>query len=115
MLATIEAEASEALALLGSKGTPLVLPEIPAQIPMVHFTEALEIVLRETGEDARGEPDLAPAHERALGEWAQREHGSAFLFVWGYPMVKRPFYTHADPQRPAYSIVLTCSFAGWSL
>ncbi len=115
MLAAIQSEAPEALALLGGKGTPLQLPEIPAQIPVVHFTEALEIVLRETGEDARGEPDLAPAHERALGEWARREHGSAFLFVWGYPMVKRPFYTHPDPERPAYSNSFDLLFRGLEL
>jgi nondiscriminating aspartyl-tRNA synthetase len=115
MLASIQAEAADSLALLGSKGVPLQLPEIPAQIPAVHFTEALEIVLRETGEDARGEPDLAPAHERALGEWARREYGSAFLFVWGYPMVKRPFYTHADPQRPAYSNSFDLLFRGLEL
>ena len=70
----------------------------PAEIPAVHFTEALAIA----GAPA-DEPDLAPAHERALGEWARREHGSDFLFVTGYPMAKRPFYTHPDPARPAYS------------
>ena len=40
------------------------------------------------------EPDLAPEHERALGAWALEEHGSDFLAVEGYPMAKRPFYTH---------------------
>ena len=39
--------------------------------------------LRAAGAPA-DEPDLAPAHERALGEWARREHGSDFLFVTGY-------------------------------
>jgi nondiscriminating aspartyl-tRNA synthetase len=115
MLASIQAQAPEALALLGSGKAPLRLPEIPEIIPAVHFTEAQEIVLRETGEDARGEPDLAPAHERALGEWASREHGSDFLFVWGYPMVKRPFYTHPDPERPDYSNSFDLLFRGLEL
>lgn len=43
---------------------------------------------------------LSPQDERWLGEWAMAEYGSDFLFVTGYPMVKRPFYTHADPERP---------------
>ena len=66
----------------------------------IHFADALELVGKATGEDLSGEPDLAPAHERWLGEWAQREYGSDFLFVEGYPMAKRPFYTHPDPARP---------------
>ena len=82
---------------------------------MIHFTEAQELVLKESGEDARGEPDLAPAHERVLGEWAQRVHGSDFLFVWGYPMVKRPFYTHPDPDRPGYSRGFDLLFRGLKL
>ncbi len=111
MVAAIrEHEEDAALALLG-----LSLPEVPATIPAVHFTEAQDIVRRETGEDARGEPDLAPAHERALGAWALREHGSDFLFVTGYPMAKRPFYTHPDPDRPGYSNGFDLLFRGLEL
>ena len=86
MMATISARAA----------TPT--PKVPAEIPAVHFAEALRIA--QAPDD---EPDLAPAHERALGEWALREHGSAFVYVTGYPMRKRPFYTHPDPADPAYS------------
>ncbi|GIM97454.1 aspartate--tRNA(Asn) ligase [Paractinoplanes toevensis] len=83
--------------------TPKVLPEIPA----VSFTEALRIAGA-----AEGEEDLAPAHERALGEWALREHDSEFLYVTGYPMRKRPFYTHPDPASPAYSNGFDLLFRG---
>jgi nondiscriminating aspartyl-tRNA synthetase len=65
------------------------LPVVPEEIPVIHFAEALELV----GAPA-DEPDLAPEHERALGAWALAEHGSDFLAVEGYPMAKRPFYTH---------------------
>jgi nondiscriminating aspartyl-tRNA synthetase len=91
------------------------LPEVPECVPSVHFTEALEMVWRETGEDARGEPDLSPAHERWLGAWAQREHGSDFVFVTGYPMSKRPFYTHPDPARPTHSNSFDLLFRGMEL
>jgi nondiscriminating aspartyl-tRNA synthetase len=83
---------------------------VPASIPWVHFTEALKIA----GAPA-DEPDLAPAHERAVGEWARREHGSDFVFVTGYPMVKRPFYTHPDPARPSHSNGFDLLFRGVEL
>jgi nondiscriminating aspartyl-tRNA synthetase len=60
----------------------------------------------------RDEPDLAPAHERWLGDWALRRHRSDVLFVVGYPMKKRPFYTHPDPLRPAYSNGFDLLFRG---
>ena len=50
-----------------------------------------------------GEPDLAPEGERWLGEYAKGEHASDFVFVTGYPLAKRPFYTHPDPARPELS------------
>ena len=59
--------------------------------------------------------DLSPQDERWLGEWAQREHGSDFLFVTGYPMGKRPFYTHPDPMRPGYSNSFDLLFRGTEL
>jgi nondiscriminating aspartyl-tRNA synthetase len=110
MLGAIRAEASDAVALLGT-----CLPEVPPTIPRIHFAEAQELIARATGEDVRGEPDLAPAHERWLGAWAEREHGSELLFVVGYPMVKRPFYTHPDPERPAYSNSFDLLFRGLEL
>ncbi|MCB0152036.1 MAG: hypothetical protein KDE01_30815, partial [Caldilineaceae bacterium] len=67
------------------------------------------------GVDVRGEPDLSPQDERWLGEWALREHGSDFLFVTGYPMAKRPFYTHPDPTRPGYSNSFDLLFRGTEL
>jgi nondiscriminating aspartyl-tRNA synthetase len=85
---------------------------VPAQIPSVHFADALELVGRALGEDLSAEPDLAPAHERWLGEWAVREHGSDFLFVTGYPMAKRPFYTHPEPARPTHSNSFDLLFRG---
>jgi nondiscriminating aspartyl-tRNA synthetase len=74
------------LALLGA-----ALPDVPAEIPHIHFSHAQELIFQRHGVDVRGEPDLSPQDERWLGEWARAEHGSDFLFVTGYPMRKRPF------------------------
>ena len=91
------------------------LPAVPTSIPHVHFSEAQEWIYRTHGVDVRGEPDLSPQDERWLGEWARAEHGSDFLFVSGYPMVKRPFYTHPDPRRPGYSNSFDLLFRGQEL
>ena len=71
-------------------------PEVPAEIPWVHFAD--------TGVD---DVDLAPADERRLCE----AHGE-FLFVTGFPMEKRPFYTHPEPARPRYSNSFDLLFRG---
>ncbi|GHJ45090.1 aspartate--tRNA(Asp/Asn) ligase [Catellatospora sp. TT07R-123] len=92
---------------VGELGFELNLPEVPAEIPALHFSEALKIA--GAPED---EPDLAPAHERAIGDWAVREHGSEFVFVTGYPMVKRPFYTHPEPGDPRWSNSFDLLFRG---
>jgi nondiscriminating aspartyl-tRNA synthetase len=91
------------------------LPEVPAAIPAVAFDEAQRLVEAATGERVVGEPDLAPGHERWLGEWARREHGSDLLFVVGYPMAKRPFYTHPSPTDPASSNSFDLLFRGVEL
>ena len=62
-----------------------------------------------------GEPDLAPAHERWLGEWARQTYDSDYLFVVGYPLAKRPFYTHPDPSRPGASNGFDLLFRGLEL
>lgn len=86
------------------------VPEVPAEIPVIHFTEALALVGAPDDE-----PDLAPEHERALGAWALEEHGSDFLAVEGYPMAKRPFYTHPQPSDPRWSNSFDLLFRGLEL
>jgi nondiscriminating aspartyl-tRNA synthetase len=95
--------ATREAALLG-----VAVPAVPAEIPSLHYARAQELL----GTD---EPDLAPADERWLSDWAWREHGSEFLFVTGYPMAKRPFYTHPDPARPGYSNSFDLLFRGLEL
>jgi nondiscriminating aspartyl-tRNA synthetase len=91
------------------------VPGVPASIPVVHFDDAQRMLEVALDERVIGEPDLAPAHERWLGEWAAEEHGSEFLFVEGYPLAKRPFYTHPDPARPGASNSFDLLFRGIEL
>ena len=110
MTEAIREKAPGAVSLLGMQ-----LPEVPASIPVIAFDDAQRMIARETGEDVIGEPDFAPAHERWLGDWSMREFGAEFLFVVGYPMVKRPFYTHPDPARPEFSNSFDLIFRGMEL
>jgi nondiscriminating aspartyl-tRNA synthetase len=98
-----------------ARSADLELPRVPETIPAVDFSEAQAMIATATGEDLAGEPDLAPAHERWVGEWARREHDSDFVFVTGYPMAKRPFYTHPDPGRPEFSNSFDLIFRGLEL
>ncbi len=98
------------LALLGA-----AVPEVPAVIPSIYYPEAQELLLARYGVDARGEPDLAPEHERLLGRWAAEEHGSDFVYVTGYPTAKRAFYTHPNPADPRYSNSFDLLFRGVEL
>jgi nondiscriminating aspartyl-tRNA synthetase len=110
MLAGVERRARDAAALLR-----IDVPRVPDEIPAIDFSEAQSMIAAATGEDLAGELDLAPAHERWLGEWSRREHGSDLVFVTGYPMAKRPFYTHPDPGRPQFSNSFDLLFRGLEL
>jgi nondiscriminating aspartyl-tRNA synthetase len=105
MVDVIAESVPDAVGLLG-----VDLPAVPEQIPVVHFAEALAIV----GADP-DEPDLAPEHERALGRWAHAEHGSDLLAVEGYPLRKRAFYTHPQPDDPRWSNSFDLLFRGLEL
>ena len=110
MVEAISERAHAALDLL-----ELTMPEVPLDVPVVAFEEAQEMIEGATRRPTLGEPDLSPADERWLGDWARQEHGSEFVFVTGYPMVKRPFYTHPDPANPAASNSFDLLFRGLEL
>jgi nondiscriminating aspartyl-tRNA synthetase len=110
MVESVVASARPALHLL-----ELDPPEVPAEIPVVGFDDTQRMIEVATGRRVIGEPDLSPADERWLGAWAHAEHGSDFVFVTGYPMAKRPFYTHPDPSNPAASNSFDLLFRGLEL
>jgi nondiscriminating aspartyl-tRNA synthetase len=83
---------------------------VPAEIPVIHFSDALSIAGAPPDE-----PDLAPAHERAIGRWAAETHGTEFIAVEGYPMIKRPFYTHPQPGDERWSNSFDLLFRGQEL
>jgi nondiscriminating aspartyl-tRNA synthetase len=105
MVAGVHEHAAAAVERTGAE-----VPVVPDEIPVIHFCDALALV--GAPED---EPDLAPEHERALGAWALAEHGSDFVAVEGYPMAKRPFYTHPQPGDERWSNSFDLLFRGLEL
>jgi nondiscriminating aspartyl-tRNA synthetase len=105
MVAAVRERAPGAVELL-----EVDVPNVPAEFPLLHFREALKIA----GAPA-DEPDLNPAHERALGDWAKEVHGSDFVVVEGYPTAHRAFYSHPDPADPHWSRSFDLIFRGTEL
>jgi nondiscriminating aspartyl-tRNA synthetase len=91
------------------------LPMAPEHFPAISFVEAQNLIAERYGEDCRHEPDLSPQHERWLCEWARQEHNSDYLFVTGFPMSKRPFYTHPNPSDKKYANGFDLLFRGLEL
>jgi nondiscriminating aspartyl-tRNA synthetase len=84
--------------------TAPLLPE--GKFPTLTLSEAQAILEDECGVKARGEPDMEPEHERKICEWAKEKHGSDFVFIIVYLIVKCAFYTYEDP----FEVLFFCGF-----
>ncbi len=105
MVDAIHEKAADCVELLG-----VDVPVVAAEIPLLHFRDALKIA----GAPA-DEPDLAPAHERAVGAWAKERYDSDLVVVEGYPTANRAFYSHPDPAEPRWSRSFDLIFRGIEL
>jgi nondiscriminating aspartyl-tRNA synthetase len=97
------------------KALKVAMPLAPEKFPAISFREGQKLIAERYGEDCSHEPDLSPQHERWLGEWAREVHQSDYVFVTGFPMSKRPFYTHPDPNDPDYANGFDLLFRGMEL
>lgn len=91
------------------------LPVMLEVTPTLSLTEAQEKVFAKTGRDVRGEKDLNPEDERALCELIKEETGSDFVYVYGYPTRKKPFYVYPSPTNPEFNegMDLLCRGVEW--
>jgi len=110
MLDHVKQQHAADLSLVGPK-----MPDVPAHIPEMDFREAQALIAQSAGWDPRGEPDLAPADEKWLGDYARDKMGSDFLFVTGYPTEKRPFYTMPASHDPTVTNGFDLLFRGTEL
>lgn len=88
------------------------VPRVPAKIPIMKLREAQALIKKEMGEDCTNEPDLDPAHERWLSEYALKNLDSDFLFITHYPVSKRPFYTYEDENDKGFTKSFDLLFRG---
>lgn len=95
ILSEVERQCPRELAMLGA-----TLPAMIEKTPTMSLKEAQEKIFDVTGRDTRGEKDLNPEDERAICEIIKNETGSDFVFVYGYPTRKKPFYVYPNPENP---------------
>lgn len=83
------------------------VPAVPEKpFPVLTLREAQKIL------GAAEEPDLEPAQERAICEWAKKEHGSDFVFITRFPTHKRAFYTYEHAEEEPWSRGFDLLFRG---
>jgi nondiscriminating aspartyl-tRNA synthetase len=88
------------------KELELLKVELPVMIektPTLSMREAHEKILRVTGRDNRGDKDLSTEDEKDISEIIKNETGSDFVFVYGYPTRKKPFYVFPSETDPEYN------------
>ncbi len=95
ILAQVGEKCAPELAMLGA-----TLPTMIEKTPTLSLMEAQEKIFTASGRDVRGEKDLNPEDERTICEIIKNETGSDFVFVYGYPTRKRPFYVYPNPDKP---------------
>jgi len=110
ILKEVEEKCAAELKLLGTK-----LPVIIDKTPTLSLTEAQEKIFAKNGRDVRGEKDLNPEDERELCVIIKEETGSDFVYVYGYPTHKKPFYVYPNPENPEFNegMDLLCRGVEW--
>ena len=91
------------------------LPVMIEKTPTYSLTEAQNMIFEKNGRDVRGEKDLNAQDEREICEIVKNETGSDFVFVYGYPTKKKPFYVYPNPENPEFNegVDLICRGVEW--
>ena len=68
-----------------------------SRAPRIDYSEALQVLGEKSGASGGGRArrpfEITPEGERVLCQWAEEKHGIDAVFVTGFPLRKRPFYT----------------------
>ena len=110
MLKQVEIKNSEHLKILNA-----TLPVMIDKTPTISLRELQQKIFEKSGRDMRGEKDTNPQDEREICEIIKEETGSDFVFVYGYPTRKKPFYVYPNPEEPEYNegMDLLCRGIEW--
>lgn len=93
----------------------VTLPIMLDKTPTFSLREVQQKIFEKSGRDVRGEKDTNPQDEREISEIIKEETGSDFLFIYGYPTRKKPFYVYPNPAEPEYNegMDLICRGVEW--
>lgn len=91
------------------------IPVMIDKTPTLSLREVQEKIFQKFGRDVRGEKDTNPQDEREICEIIKEETGSDFVFIYGYPTKKKPFYVYPNPEEPEYNegMDLLCRGVEW--
>lgn len=91
------------------------VPKMIDKTPYLSLREAQQKIFENSGRDVRTEKDLNPEDEREICEIIKKETGSDFVFVYGYPTKKKPFYVYPNPENPEFNegMDLLCKGLEW--
>ncbi len=82
------------------------IPSLGKKFPVLTLAEAHKTL------GVSSEDDMSPEHERAICEWAKKEHDSDFVFITRFPTAARAFYTMASEEDPKLSKGFDLLFRG---
>jgi nondiscriminating aspartyl-tRNA synthetase len=110
ILKQIEDKNGEQIKLLGA-----TLPVMIEKTPTLSLREVQQKIFDKNGRDVRGEKDTNAQDEREICEIIKEETGSDFVFIYGYPTKKKPFYVYPNPLEPEYNegVDLICRGVEW--
>lgn len=104
ILKSLEERCAKELKHLGAE-----LPAMTDTTPTLSLTEAFEKL------GVPADKDLNPEQERRICEMVKEETGSDFVYIYGYPTMKKPFYVYPNPQNPEFNegMDLLCRGIEW--
>lgn len=110
ILKQVEINNAEQLKLLNVE-----LPVMIDKTPTYSLREVQQKIFEVYGRDIRGDKDTNPQDEREICEIVKKETGSDFVFIYGYPTRKKPFYVYPNPDEPEYNegMDLICRGVEW--
>jgi nondiscriminating aspartyl-tRNA synthetase len=110
ILKEVEKRNSEHLKVLGA-----TLPTMIDKTPTLSLSEVQQKIFEKSGRDVRGDKDTNPQDEREICEIIKEETGSDFVFIYGYPTRKKPFYVYPSVENPEFNegMDLICRGVEW--
>jgi nondiscriminating aspartyl-tRNA synthetase len=110
ILKQVEVKNAEHIKLLNVE-----LPVMIDKTPTLSLREVQQRIFEVYGRDVRGEKDTNAQDEREICEIIKKETNSDFVFIYGYPTKKKPFYVYPSKDEPEYNegMDLICRGVEW--